>query len=33
MSVQLLSHADAPAETAELTREYLQKLLGQRLVT
>ena len=33
VSVQLLSHADAPAEAAELTREYLQKLLGERLVT
>jgi len=32
-SVQLLSHADAPAEAAELTRGYLQKLLGERLVT
>ena len=32
-SVQLLSHADAPAEEAQLTREYLQKLLGERLAT
>ena len=33
VSVQLLSHADAPAEEAELTREYLQELLGEGLAT
>ena len=32
-SVQLLSHADAPGKAAEQTRQYLQKLLGERLVT
>jgi len=33
VSVQLLSHADAPAKEAKQTREYLQELLGERLVT
>ena len=33
VSVQLLSHADAAAETARQAREYLQKLLGRRLAT
>lgn len=33
VSVQLISHVDRPAEAAVKAREYLQKLLGDHLLT
>ena len=32
VSVQLISHADRPAEAAVRARDYLQELLGDRLI-